>query len=408
MRFVLLLSAFASLARARLYHHDPQPLRDRSGYQRTLEIPLLNDLAHQRYLMNLSLGTPPQRFSLMPDTASSTLWVPKSNSSGCAPDPCPSGAFNPADSSTIKDTGYTFRAIYGLTPDPAHMVVGPFYNDTISLGPGVSIPDTTFAVGDVPKEILAGGIWGILGLGSPLNTDLAREKNITFPVLWERLYESGHAAKRLFSVWLNEQSSEWGSILFGGIDGKRYEGELKSTPLVLEGRNREFTAWAVNMTSITRYDGEGGKDKLTPDGFVLTITFDTGSPNIYIPDALYSAIAAPMKATMVSGAPYVLCSFRKSTSVIEFGFGGNADGPKMHATYKDLIYPFGLPNNANNAGEVRDEFGRELCYLGVLPNGGSPAVLIGHTGMRGSYVVFDAEEKKLWMGKARYGVARHD
>lgn len=40
--------------------------------------------------------------------------------------------------------------------------------------------------------------------------------------VWERL-----TGKRFFSVWLNEGLAERGSVRFGGIDERKFDGELE-------------------------------------------------------------------------------------------------------------------------------------------------------------------------------------
>jgi hypothetical protein len=86
----------------------------------------------QRYTMNVTLGTPPQRFGLTIDSGSADTWVPAANSSGCAPS-CPPGySYDPSASSTIVDLDLVFNATYGLTPE-FHMV-GEYYNDTVGIG----------------------------------------------------------------------------------------------------------------------------------------------------------------------------------------------------------------------------------------------------------------------------------
>ena len=97
-----------------------------------LTLPIFNDLAHQRYFINLSVGTPPTHASLMLDTGSADLWLPLWNSSGCAPNPCKPGAFNPDTSSSAVDLGIPFNISYGLEPGAGWL--GEYYNETVSLG----------------------------------------------------------------------------------------------------------------------------------------------------------------------------------------------------------------------------------------------------------------------------------
>jgi Eukaryotic aspartyl protease len=93
----------------------------------------------QRYLVDLTIGTPPQHFALALDSGSTDIWVPTANSSGCRPN-CPPPTFDPADSATIRALGLPFNATYGLTPDLR--VPGEYYNDTLRLGRAI-IPNMT-------------------------------------------------------------------------------------------------------------------------------------------------------------------------------------------------------------------------------------------------------------------------
>jgi hypothetical protein len=91
-------------------------------------------------VVNLTVGTPPQQVFLALDTASADFLLPAFNSSGCLPNPCPPGTFDPRDSSTSTKTGFTYNASLGLTPDL--MIVGSYINDTVKIGDAV-IPEMT-------------------------------------------------------------------------------------------------------------------------------------------------------------------------------------------------------------------------------------------------------------------------
>lgn len=91
-------------------------------------------------MVNLTVGTPPQQVSLAIDTASADILLPALNSSGCLPNPCPPGTFDPRDSSTSTRTGFPYLARFGLTPDLK--VPGSYINDTLKIGDAV-IPEIT-------------------------------------------------------------------------------------------------------------------------------------------------------------------------------------------------------------------------------------------------------------------------
>ncbi|KAF2681918.1 acid protease [Lentithecium fluviatile CBS 122367] len=321
----------------------------------------------QRYVINISFGTPPQPFSVMLDTGSAYFWLPHPSSPGCAPDPCPPGTFDPNTSSTSVDICLPYNASFGLTHDNA--MLGEYYKDTISIG-GVTLPNQSLGVTQAPEVVVNGGFWGIMGLGPRRGTSAYHP---------EHLFEAGYFDSKLFSVWLNDQSAMAGTILFGGIDETKCEGKLKSVPLD-----------AMNITSVARVDDETGDvEHLTNKSWGIRTILDTGSPNMYLPNAIYAAIMAPLNITLhpSPNEPYVRCSLRSSRSSLAFGFPGK----------DEIIYPFRLPVSL---GEMRDEDGNELCHLGVIPTAG-PIFLMGATILRRAYLVFDAEGFEVRMAQVK-------
>jgi hypothetical protein len=377
---------------------------------RPFEVPIYNDLANQRYNISVAFGTPQQTYSLLFDTGSTDVWVPKSNSSGCTP-ACPVNfSFDPTTSSTLVETDVPFDARYGLTPDLA--AKGLYYNDTISIGDLPALKNATFAVGDIPKPLYTQGTRGIFGVGtrsseswyqSP-DSPYWQDYDKTYMPLWERLALKSPSAKRQFSVWLNAQDAKSGTVNFGGVDRSKYQGRLIGIPLNLNSGTEDPTGWNVNLTSLVRTSiDEKGKEKrtlLTKQEYSVDFTVDSGSPNMYVPTELYESIVEDLNATeIMNGAPYVPCSLRSAKSgYLDFGFnpGTGHQDAIIRVPYSDIIYPPGMPVTVP---PVDDRYGEKLCYFGVVPNDG-PVRLLGATFMRCAYVVFDAEEKELRMAQA--------
>ncbi|OAG08728.1 acid protease, partial [Paraphaeosphaeria sporulosa] len=343
------------------------------------------------------VGTPPRKFSIMPDTASPFTWVPSAASPACTPH-CPLPVWNPNASSTAVDIHAIFSVSYGFTPD--NIMFGEFYNDTFGIG-GVALPQLPVALVDVIDTIYDAQTWGIVGLGSQL-----QNRNVNASViLWENLYRLGHIRKRLFSVWLNHQDAKEGTILFGGVDKYKARGAMKRVPLtsiIQTPHGDDFTEWSVNLTSLARRIGQAGSEES-----LLRTTYnaiiDTGSPNMYVPQYLYDTIAAPLNVTLRTyrNTSYVPCSLRSSPDSLNFTFAGKdgADGPQIRVPYSEIIYPFSMPANL---GEVRGEDGTELCYFGVLSNNGSGIFLLGNSFIRSAYVVYDADNLELRMAQSRW------
>jgi hypothetical protein len=64
-----------------------------------------------QYFIEVAIGTPPQKFKMVPDTGSSNLWV---YSHSCWAIPCwTHSTFNNSKSSTYKKDGEAFDITYG-------------------------------------------------------------------------------------------------------------------------------------------------------------------------------------------------------------------------------------------------------------------------------------------------------
>lgn len=256
------------------------------------------------------------------------------------------------------------------------------------------------------------GLFGIMGLGSRLQDSLIgnpsspefQNPNASFPVIYDRLYQAGYIDKRLFSIWLNDEAATQGSILFGGIDHAKYHSTLQYVPLLLSGPGAAgFTSWSVNLTSVAIVNSQTKTPLLAGANSTISTVIDSGSPNMYLPIPLANAVAADMNATTVQGFPYVDCALHNSSKALEFGFDadGSHTGPRIRVPYGEIIYPFGDPANIGN---VTAEDGTELCYLGLIGNGGPPRpiFLLGDTFIRSAYLVFDVDNLQVGMAPVRY------
>ncbi|KAF9691757.1 hypothetical protein EKO04_010325 [Ascochyta lentis] len=377
------------------------------------EVPVYNDLAYQRYNINIAIGTPPQSFSLLFDTGSTDVWVPQANSSGCALN-CPPGFdFDPTASSSLVRTNVPFDARYGLTPDLA--VIGQYYNDSISVSGLPAIANAQFAVGDLPSLLFVQGNRGIFGLGSRLSESVylsptsPHRGNLssTYTPLWERVALASPSGEKKYSVWLNAQGARKGSVQFGGEDRGKYKGALAKVPLNLDPETGLLSGWNVNLTGVTRISTaasvKAGKKQLTPSNYSVDFTIDSGSPNMYVPTSLYEAIVQGLNATdIINGAPYVPCSLRsQATGFLDFDFSTRTKGQKakIRVPLAEIVYPPSFPVTVPPVG---DRDGKKMCYFGIVPNDG-PVRLLGATFLRSAYIVFDAEHLELRMAQAKWG-----
>ncbi|KAI8384750.1 aspartic peptidase domain-containing protein [Radiomyces spectabilis] len=178
-----------------------------------VNVPLRNiDLA---YLMNISIGTPPQPFTVLLDTGSSATWVPIY---GCNKS-CgyPHHSLQPTNSSTFESLNLSFSIRYG-----DGFSRGYYAQDTMTVE-GVPVPKAYFAVSNFNDgELATDGADGILGIGPDSLSTYNNPDGKTIPTLVSTMYQQGLIRHNVFSVKFEPVNFTLasnrinGAITFGG------------------------------------------------------------------------------------------------------------------------------------------------------------------------------------------------
>lgn len=104
----------------------------------------LPQVDHDEYLINFTIGTPPQLMAAILDTGSTDLFVPSTAHPRCQAGECVAGAFDGAQSTThnvlIKD-GFKIQFV-----DPADTDSGDWVEETIIIGGSRMITKSIMAV----------------------------------------------------------------------------------------------------------------------------------------------------------------------------------------------------------------------------------------------------------------------
>ncbi|XP_019098210.1 PREDICTED: aspartic proteinase A3-like [Camelina sativa] len=188
-------------------------------------VPLKNYLDAQ-YYGDITIGTPPQKFTVIFDTGSSNLWIPSTKcylSVACYFH----SKYKASQSSTYKKNGKPASIRYGTGA-----IAGYFSYDDVKVGDLV-VKEQEFieATSEPGITFLLAKFDGILGLGF-------KEISVgnSTPV-WYNMVEKGLVKEPIFSFWLNRnpKDPEGGEIVFGGLDPKHFKGEHTYVPVTHKG-----------------------------------------------------------------------------------------------------------------------------------------------------------------------------
>uniref|UniRef100_A0ABI7XGT2 Cathepsin E n=1 Tax=Felis catus TaxID=9685 RepID=A0ABI7XGT2_FELCA len=186
--------------------------------------PLINYMDTE-YFGSISIGSPPQNFTVIFDTGSSNLWVP---SVYCTSPACKTHArFYPSQSDTYSALGNHFSIQYGTGSLSGIIGTDQVYVEGLlvvgqQFGESVTEPGQTFVNAEFD---------GILGLGYP---SLA-VGGVT-PV-FDNMMAQNLVDIPMFSVYMSSdpESGVGSELIFGGYDHSHFSGNLNWVPVTKQG-----------------------------------------------------------------------------------------------------------------------------------------------------------------------------
>ncbi len=370
---------------------------------------VLNNLTGKAYFTELGIGTPPQNLTFLVDTGSSDTWVNSNQADFCTkgqtflgqtiPPSC-LPQFDPKNSDTYKLVSQNFEIQY-LDGSAAQ---GEYFNDTVTIGNDATIKSQQLGLADVTTHPT-----GIMGLGM----SVAVASNKKYPTIVDNLVSHGIIDTPAFSLYLDSVSQDKGSILFGGIDTKKYVGNLALLPLkpdTLSGFEN-VTSYSVDLKGFTV---DGGID--VPANVSTGAIFDTGSTISLMPESVVKPIWDKFKIATVlqMPTPFIDCKYAgKKYNKYKFNF--QFDGVNITVPLKALVVD-SLDSDVQS--ELKSNFLTEsdfkgfdkICMFGI-GNGGSfvqsdssseapKFALLGDTFLRSAYVVYDLANQQLGLAPA--------
>ncbi|KAF9426368.1 Vacuolar protease A, partial [Entomortierella beljakovae] len=259
-------------------------------------VPLSNYMNAQ-YYGEISIGSPPQTFSVVFDTGSSNLWVPSTHCSSIA---CfLHRRFDSKKSSTFVVNGTEFGIQYG-----SGALEGIISNDNVELG-GLVIKGQDF--GESVKEpglaFAFGKFDGIFGLGYDTISVLG-----VVPPFYS-IVNQGLIDEAVFGFYLAQaEGTTGGEMTLGGVDSNHFEGELTWHNVRRKGY------WEIDLNQIRL----GDETVELEAGAVI----DTGTSLIVLQTALAEMINKQIGAEKNYAGQYIIdCALVPSLPEFAFYFG---------------------------------------------------------------------------------------
>ncbi|KAI0405609.1 aspartic peptidase domain-containing protein [Xylaria palmicola] len=376
-----------SFSRAGPQHNG---LRRRAG---TYSQELNNNLTGGGYFAEVALGTPPQPVTLILDTGSSDVWVLDTNADLCHSRSLQFiygtclATYEPADSSTYQLVDRGAFSIQYLDNSGAD---GDYIKDTLHIA-GASID--ALQVGLAENSTINSGL---LGIG--FNTNVAAAE--PYPNIIDLFVEQDLIDIQAYSLYLDDLFAETGTILFGGIDTRKFIGQLKAVNILPDTRSRIYSSFTVALQSlkINASSNTRGSELLSQ---VTPVILDSGTTLTYLPTTVARRIYSTFNAvddTSGTGLVYADCGLLSSErdTTIDFQFGGD-DGPVIRVPMDELVLD-NVKGYISIGLELPDLPFDDVCSFGIQSL--SNTFLLGDTFLRSAYVVYDLTNKKIALAQA--------
>ncbi|XP_072419851.1 pepsin A-like [Chiloscyllium punctatum] len=322
--------------------------------------PLINYL-DMSYYGTISIGTPPQSFTVIFDTGSSNLWVP---SVYCSSQSCTNHKkFSPSKSSTFQSTNQPLSIQYG-----SGSMTGVLGYDTVTIS-NIAVKEQEFGLSETEpgSTFYYAPFDGILGLAYP-NIASSGVTPVFDNMMAEKLVQQD-----LFAFYLTRQDGQSGSeVVFGGVDPNHYTGHINWVPVTQEGY------WQIQL------------DKVTINGQVVACSggcqaiVDTGTSLLTGPNTAISTIQQYIGATQgYYGQSSINCNNLPNMPNVVFTING-VDYPLTPSEYT-----------------IQDKYG---CMSGFdsmyIPSSSGGLWILGDVFIGPYYSIFDRGNNRVGFAKS--------
>ncbi|KAH6694236.1 aspartic peptidase domain-containing protein [Leptodontidium sp. MPI-SDFR-AT-0119] len=345
----------------------------KGAMKRQVVSPLENIQTGTRYMVEFSVGTPPQNLALSLDTGSSETWVnpqcsaagPQANIDLCNSFP----TYSPNASSTALDLQQGTTLTYGKGTANVE-----YFSDSFNLG-GATVTGQQFGVATSSSDLPV----GLMGVGPGIELT-------GYPIIIDTLATQGVTKSRAFSLDLRSWESPDGAIIFGGIDTAKYSGSLEKCPIIPAAQAPDsYPRYWIHMKSVgITKPGEVTSKLYAPsssDPLGQPVFLDSGGTISRLPTALVNSIIADFPGATEdgdSGLYLVDCSVGDQAGTVDFGFGNTV----INVPYSEFIWHI-----------------EGFCYLGIAVDDVTP--VLGDSFLRAAFVVYDQDNQNLHLANAK-------
>mmetsp|Transcript_27585 Transcript_27585/g.50213 ORF Transcript_27585/g.50213 Transcript_27585/m.50213 type:complete len:416 (+) Transcript_27585:109-1356(+) len=323
---------------------------------------IIKDYSNAQYYGEVMIGTPPQKFTVIFDTGSSNLWVPKTKCKNCGYWFIHGGKskYDESKSSSFKKDGSDFKIQYG-----SGSVKGFFSRDEITLAKDIVVKDQKFAevanAGGLGVGYVMGQFDGILGLGfEKLSLGGAN-------TVFKNAIDQKVVSQPVFSFALGDNKD--GELTLGGYDDSKFKGEITWVNL------SEANYWRINIENIS----VGSVSSGATNGIV-----DSGTSLITGPSTEIAKIAHSVGATHnIMGEYTIDCAKVPTLSDLEFTINKKV----YKVPGKDLV--------------IQASGTCLFALMGMdIPTG--PKWILGDVFMRQYYSIFDYGNERVGFAEPNY------
>ncbi|CAI4056807.1 hypothetical protein SUVZ_02G2700 [Saccharomyces uvarum] len=393
------------------------------------------------YSVDLDIGTPSQKVTVLVDTGSSDLWVTGSNNPYCSNksghtsssskeqknkdnivsmvqsvvqsvvseisydttitdtdatatqdstssaletiDCATYGTFDSSKSSTFQSNKTDFSITYGdLT-----FASGTWGHDQLNLN-NLNVTGLSFAVANKTNStvgVLGIGLSGLESTYSGATLSSAQESYTynNFPMV---LKNSGAIKSAAYSLFLNDTNAKHGSILFGAVDHGKYSGDLYTIPIINTLQRHGYKdpiQFQVTLQGLGLAKGDNDSELTTITTTKIPALLDSGTTISYMPVELVEMFADKVGASYSSKVGYYLMDCITDTENdinVVFDFGG-----------------FYISGNLSSY-QLSADSSSDVCILGFAPQSDS-TVILGDNFLSNVYVVYDLDNMEISMAQ---------